>query len=76
MRHLTHVKGVMHSYIYDTFMTEKQLKTVLKQPVITISREDYKKNQHLLYEQVSRNPEMLNTLEPVQLITIIHHLAL
>ena len=76
MRHLTHVKGVMHSYIYDTFMTEKQLKTVLKQPVITISREDYKKNQHLLYEQVSRNPEMLYTLEPEQLITIIHHLAL
>lgn len=43
MSHLTHVKGVMHSYIYDTNMTEKQLKTVLKHPVITISKEDYKR---------------------------------
>lgn len=75
MSHLTHVKGVMHSYIYDTNMTEKQLKTVLKHPVITISKEDYKKNQHLLYETINKNPDVLYTLEPDKLIAIIHHLA-
>ena len=75
MSHLTHVKGVMHSYIYDTNMTEKQLKIVLKQPVITISKEDYKKNQHLLYETINKNPDVLYTLEPDKLIAIIHHLA-
>lgn len=75
MSHLTHVKGVMHSYIYDTNMTEKQLKIVLKQPVITISKEDYKKNQHLLYETINKNPDVLYTLEPDKLIAIIHYLA-
>ena len=75
MSHLTHVKGVMHSYIYDTNMTEKQLGTVLKQPVITISNEDYNKKQHLLYETIYKNQDVLYTLEPDKLITIIQHLA-
>lgn len=76
MTHLSHVKGVVHSYIYDTNMTEKQLKTVLNQPVITISQEDYENNHHLLYETIYKNPDILQTLKSDQLITIIHHLGL
>ena len=72
---LTHFYGVLHSPFYDTNMTEKQLKIVLKQPVITISKEDYKKNQHLLYDFFNKNPDVLYTLEPDKFIAIIHHLA-
>ena len=71
MSHLSHVLGVKHSYIYDTHITKKQLEGV----VITISKEDYDTKHHLLYETITKNPDMLQTLQTDQLITIIHHLA-
>ena len=72
MSHLSRVLGVKHSYIYDTHITKKQLEGV----VITISKEDYETKHHLLYETITKNPDMLQTLQTDQLITIIHHLAL
>ena len=57
-------------------LVSKKLETTVKlPPVIAISKEDYKKNQHLLYETINKNPDVLYTLEPDKLIAIIHHLA-
>ena len=38
-----------------------------------ISKEDYETKHHFLYETINKNPDMLQTLQTDQLITIIHH---
>lgn len=68
--HLSRIKGMKHSYIYD--INNKSLETL---PVIYITKEDYEAKHHLLYEVYYKNPDMLHTLQTDQLITIIHHLA-
>lgn len=68
--HLSRVKGMKHSYIYD--VKNKSLETL---PVICITKEDYDAKHHLLYEAYYKNPDILHTLQTDQLITIIHHLA-
>ena len=73
--HLSHIKGIRYSYIYDSKLDKKSFEDVLKQPVICVSKQDYEENNHKLYDIVYNHQEKLNTLDQSQLIKIICYLA-
>lgn len=73
--HLSRIKDIQYSYIYDQELDKNKLEDVLKQPVICISKQDYQENNHKLYDIVYNHQELLNTLDQSQLIRIIRYLA-
>lgn len=73
--HLSRIKGVSYSYIYDKDADYLKLEESLNQAVICISKEDYFQNNHKLYDIAYNHPEKLNTLNNDQLIKIITHMA-
>lgn len=73
--HLSHIKGLRYSYIYDQELDKNSFEDILNQPVISISKQDYQENNHKLYDIVYNHPEKLDTLDQTQLIKIICYLA-